>query len=156
MSCSLRSSLAGWHRCRSETPSSSPLPRRLSPRCRATKDYWRTQMVDSVMADDDKVAPIYKHEDIYELLCAPASSRRSPTSSTRASMGRSPRQAEKVGRPGDSYITLVIKIVASPIFLVMLYPDVRHDRKYSLMCPESELVLMHKLPCLMSQCRVCS
>jgi hypothetical protein len=57
-------------------------------------------------------------------------------------MGRSPRQAENVGRPGDYYITLVIKIVASPIFLVMLYPDVRHDRKYSLMCPESELVAL--------------
>jgi ribonuclease Z len=37
---------------------------------RAVESYWRSRMVDGVTADDDKVAPVYKLEEICELLRA--------------------------------------------------------------------------------------
>jgi hypothetical protein len=37
---------------------------------RAVESYWRSRMVDSVTADDDKVAPVYKLDEICELLGA--------------------------------------------------------------------------------------
>jgi hypothetical protein len=36
----------------------------------AVESYWRSRMVDGVTADDDKVAPVYKLEEIRELLRA--------------------------------------------------------------------------------------
>ena len=37
---------------------------------RAVESYWRSRMVDGVTAEDDKVAPVYKLEEICELLRA--------------------------------------------------------------------------------------
>jgi hypothetical protein len=37
---------------------------------RAVESYWRSRMVDGVTADDDRVAPVYKLEEICELLRA--------------------------------------------------------------------------------------
>jgi hypothetical protein len=37
---------------------------------RAVESYWRSRMVDGVTADDDKVAPVYRLEEICELLRA--------------------------------------------------------------------------------------
>jgi ribonuclease Z len=37
---------------------------------RAVESYWRSRMVDGVTTDDDRVAPVYKLEEICELLCA--------------------------------------------------------------------------------------
>ncbi|KQK03436.1 VHS domain-containing protein At3g16270 [Brachypodium distachyon] len=37
---------------------------------RAVESYWRSRMVDGVTAEDDKVAPVYKLEEISELLRA--------------------------------------------------------------------------------------
>jgi hypothetical protein len=35
---------------------------------RAVESYWRSRMVDEVTADEAKVAPVYKLEEICELL----------------------------------------------------------------------------------------
>lgn len=35
---------------------------------RAVESYWRSRMVDGVTTDEDKVAPVYKLEEICELL----------------------------------------------------------------------------------------
>ncbi|OAY72539.1 VHS domain-containing protein [Ananas comosus] len=37
---------------------------------RAVEAYWRSRMVDGVTSDEDKVAPVYKLEEICELLRA--------------------------------------------------------------------------------------
>lgn len=35
---------------------------------RAVESYWRSRMIDGVTVDEDKVAPVYKLEEICELL----------------------------------------------------------------------------------------
>lgn len=41
---------------------------------RAVESYWRSRMVDGVTSDEDKVAPVYKLEEVCELLrTSPAS-----------------------------------------------------------------------------------
>lgn len=35
---------------------------------RAVESYWRSKMIDGVTTDEDKVAPVYKLEEICELL----------------------------------------------------------------------------------------
>jgi ribonuclease Z len=35
---------------------------------RAVESYWRSRMVDGITTDDDRVAPVYKLEEICELL----------------------------------------------------------------------------------------
>lgn len=37
---------------------------------RAVESYWRSKMVDAATSDEDKVAPVYKLEEICELLRA--------------------------------------------------------------------------------------
>lgn len=35
---------------------------------RAVESYWRSRMIDAVTSDEDKVAPVYKLEEICDLL----------------------------------------------------------------------------------------
>lgn len=35
---------------------------------RAVESYWRSRMIDTATSDDDKVTPVYKLEEICELL----------------------------------------------------------------------------------------
>lgn len=35
---------------------------------RAVESYWRSRLIDSATSDEDKVAPVYKLEEICELL----------------------------------------------------------------------------------------
>ncbi|PON97211.1 ENTH/VHS [Trema orientale] len=35
---------------------------------RAVESYWRSRMIDGVTSDEDKVTPVYKLEEIYDLL----------------------------------------------------------------------------------------
>lgn len=37
---------------------------------RAVESYWRSKMIDAVTADEDKVAPVYKLEEICQLLAS--------------------------------------------------------------------------------------
>lgn len=35
---------------------------------RAVESYWRSRMIDAVTSDEDKVAPVYKLEELCDLL----------------------------------------------------------------------------------------
>lgn len=44
------------------------LQERMETSRRAVESYWRSRLIDSATSDEDKVAPVYKLEEICELL----------------------------------------------------------------------------------------
>jgi hypothetical protein len=68
---------------------------------RAVESYWRSRMVDGVTAEDDKVAPVYKLEEICELLRASDASivKEIAEFVLKRLDNKSPLVKQKVGRP---------------------------------------------------------
>jgi hypothetical protein len=80
---------------------------------RAVESYWRSRMVDGVTAEDDKVAPVYKLEEICELLRASDASivREIAEFVLKRLDNKSPLVKQKVGRrlpPLPTFLLLLI------------------------------------------------